>query len=69
MIYTLGHKESYDTGLSEMGSDFKKLGVDLTTVPAYLGGSVWETREQVAEYYDMHSLELIEFAVYGVEAD
>lgn len=75
MIYTLGHKVSYDAGLEEMkarGRPLLKVGRGMHKGVPYEGGSVWRTRED-AEAYMQERAEggnpLEGFAVYGLEAD
>lgn len=59
MIYTVGHRESYERYLREQGPQCFKRG----TRPDYPGGSVWRTREE-AERRAPEG-----YAVYGIDAD
>jgi len=68
MIYTLGHRPSYEEGLTKSeaaGKPFKKVG----RKEDYQGGSVWRTREGVEAYLKANAHRLHDYAVYGVEAD
>jgi hypothetical protein len=66
MIYTIGHKESYEKGFEEFKfnpEEFKKMGRHLD----YIGGSVFKTPEEGREYLVRNCID--DFEVYGVEAD
>lgn len=60
MIYTIGHKESYERYFEEQGTP-RKLG----RTNNHSGGSVWKTKEEAQKACDIN----IGFAVYGVIAD
>jgi hypothetical protein len=60
MIYTIGHRPSYEQGLTEM-PNIRKLG----RREGYPGGSVWKTYEEAFE----HAKTAPDYAVYGVLAD
>lgn len=62
MIYTIGHKSSYERYFAEQGQP-RKLG----RTPDYPGGSVWETAAAAQVYAAAHTEQ--EYAVYGVLAD
>lgn len=65
MIFTIGHKKSYDAGLQNNGDKFKKLGQQAD----YLGGSVWKTKKEVVSYLQNNQPRLAKYDVYGVLAD
>jgi len=70
MIYTLGHKLSYDIGIKSRGSDFKKLGVRANhRGHPYPGGSVWQTEQEVRKYIERNQSRLKLYDVYGILAD
>jgi len=58
MIYTVGHRESYERYFAEQGTP-RKRGRD----SGYPGGSVWRTAEEASACCEEG------FAVYGVLAD
>ena len=58
MIYTIGHKESYERCLAEYGSDCWKKGRD----GEYDGGSVWDNS------YDAALHAPADYSVFGVLA-
>lgn len=58
MIYTCGHRESYERYFLEQGTP-QKLG----RTADYRGGSVWQTREEAEQYCSE------DYAIYGVIAD
>ena len=62
MVYTLGHRRSYEAALAE-DPQVKKLG----RRPSYPGGSVWRTYEEAEAYRLAHGLH--DYAVYGVDAE
>lgn len=68
MIFTVGHRESYEKGIDEMGADFQKLGKrdDFQGSP-YLGGSVWKSEKEAERYLAVR--QLASYAVYGILAD
>jgi hypothetical protein len=60
MIYTVGHKESYEKYFKE-DKDPQKLGSE--DLEGYIGGSVWLTKDDAKNNCPP------EYNVYGVEAD
>jgi hypothetical protein len=66
MIYTIGHRESYEKGFEEFKynlEDFKKMGKCL----GYVGGSVFRTHDDAKAFLKNSNID--DFEVYGVEAD
>lgn len=63
MIYTIGHKESYDSGLLEHSNNFKKLGKTET----YAGGIVFPSFSDAKQF--LLDNEMHEYDVYGLVAD
>jgi len=61
MIYTIGHKATYDAGLEANGNEWCNLGRQ----GGYRGGAVWRTRQEVQRAADAND----GYAVYGVLAD
>ncbi len=66
MIFTIGHKESYDQGLKDLGLSFRKLGRCLYEGSPYVGGIVFATAEE-AESFRLPKYP--DYAVYGLDAD
>lgn len=66
MIYTVGHRPSYEQGFEEYGAYFKKMGAN--THSSYPGGSVWETEAEARTYLRLNRPRLDDYEVYGVEA-
>ena len=62
MIYTVGHRESYEQYFREQECP-QKLGCCQWNGESYEGGTVWETREEAIKHLTPG------FAVYGVMAD
>ena len=64
MIYTIGHKKSYERYFHEQGTP-EKMGRKYNDSGrcTYSGGSVWKTKEEAQKY--CHA----KYSVYGVEAD
>lgn len=58
MIYTIGHRESYEQYFSEEENP-QKLGREI----GYVGGSVWRTKEDAEKFCPP------DYSVYGVNAD
>lgn len=71
MIYTIGHRESYEQGFREQPTGkFAKLGAGtLADGEDYAGGIVFKTREEAQEYIDSRKSLCYTYDVYGVEAD
>lgn len=63
MIYTIGHKVSYDKGIKELGYKFRKVG----KTEGYKGGIVFKTYEDAATFLDYN--EIYDYDVYGLLAD
>lgn len=67
MIYTVGHKESYELGMLELGERFRKLGACEINGEPYEGGIAFLTKEEAFDYLKEHSL--VDYDVYGLEAN
>lgn len=67
MIFTMGHKESYDSGIAMHGAAFLKLGKtdDYKGAP-YPGGAAFKTYADAQAYASAYHPT---WAVYGVLAD
>lgn len=62
MVYTIGHEASYEQYFKEQAPEVpEKLG--RVEKENYLGGAVWNTREQAQQNCP------VGYKVYGVEAD
>lgn len=69
MIYTIGHKPSYDQGLLELGTEFKKIGYRKEHQgKQYLGGSVWRYARCAFDYLQANQPRLSEYGVYSIDA-
>lgn len=67
MIYTVGHRASYEQGILETNNQLHKKGPYVTEDKQYDGGSVWQDAAQAEAYLHRHSL--ADYAVYGLIAD
>lgn len=71
MIYTVGHKKSYEQGFKEYKDEplaFRKLGKkSMWNGKPYAGGSCFKTKESACEYLDANMLNT--YSVYGLDAD
>jgi len=63
MLYTLGHKESYERYFKEQGCPQKRGCGSLEDGSFCEGGTVWRTKEDAAKHL------ADDFALYGVIAD
>lgn len=61
MMFTVGHKESYDQGIYEFGYEFKKLGRSKD----YKGGIVFKNISDAMRCASNHA----GYSVYGLETD
>lgn len=60
-MFTIGHTESYDAGLIEYGTEFRKLGKNGN----YIGGIVFHTEKGAFDYLLDNKLET--FSVYSID--
>lgn len=72
IVYTVGFAMAYDTGLAELGENFRKAGRDMASqrnhIPSdYSGGIIFETVKLANEYIEAKRLR--GYSIYEVLAD